>query len=178
MPRGAREWACPGRSGWRWNREMRFGCMRVMNCPEWQCVGVLRVRVGRLARSFAGDPRHSPGSDPRPEPLPAAQPGMRRTSPSPPMRRAAKSRPPARRYPSETRMPTWVRPETVLVPGHSVTGRCPSTRHWHSAAATPSPALVTVQRWPPTVTGTTLTAHRDLGGPKVHTAESAPTPWV
>ena len=54
---------------------MGFGCIRVMNCPEWECVGVLSVRVGRLARSFVGDPRHNPDSDRRPDPRLAAQPG-------------------------------------------------------------------------------------------------------
>ena len=62
-PRGASVTG-PSRRGWRWTREMRLGCIRVMNCPEWQCVGVLPVRVVRLARSFAGVPRHNPGSDP------------------------------------------------------------------------------------------------------------------
>ena len=117
---------------------MGFGCIRVMNCPEWECVGVLPVRVGRLARSFVGDPRHNSGSDRRPEPRLAAQPGMRRTRSCPPMRPGAKPRPPVWRYPSEMALPTWARPETALVPPHSVTGRCPSIRHWHSAAASRS----------------------------------------
>ena len=78
--------AGPSWSGWRWNREMGFGCIRVMNCPEWECVGVLPARVGRLARSCAGDPGHNPGSDPQPVPRLAAQPGMRRTGPCPPRR--------------------------------------------------------------------------------------------
>ena len=169
--------AGPSRSGWRWNREMGFGCIRVMNCPEWECVGVLPVRVGRLARSFAGAPRHNPGSDPQPVPRLAAQPGMRRTGPCPPRRRGAKPRPPVWRYPSETAMPTWVRPETVLVPARSVSGRYPSIRHWH-LAATRSLVPATVRRRPPTATGTTLTAHRDCGEPTAHTAESAPILWV
>ena len=145
---------------------MGFGCIRVMNCPEWECVGVLPVRVGRLARSFVGDPRHNPGSDRRPEPRLAAQPGMRRTRSCPPMRPGAKPRPPVWRYPSEMALPTWARPETALVPPHSVTGRCPSIRHWHSAAATRSLGPVPVRPRPPAGTGTTLTAHRDLGGPR------------
>ena len=157
---------------------MGFGCIRVMNCPEWECVGVLPVRVGRLARSFVGDPRHNPGSDRRPEPRLAAQPGMRRTRSCPPMRPGAKPRPPVWRYPSEMALPTWARPETALVPPHSVTGRCPSIRHWHSVAATASLGPATVRPRPPTGIGTTPTGHHDLGGPKVHTAESAPALWV
>ena len=89
---------------------MGFGCIRVMNCPEWECVGVLPVRVGRLARSFVGDLRHNSGSDRRPEPRLAAQPGMRRTRSCPPMRPGAKPRPPVWRYPSEMALPTWARP--------------------------------------------------------------------
>jgi hypothetical protein len=170
--------AGPSRSGWRWNREMGFGCIRVMNCPEWECVGVLPVRVGRLARSFVGDLRHNSGSDRRPEPRLAAQPGMRRTRSCPPMQPGAKPRLPVWRYPSEMALPTWARPETALVPPHSVTGRCPSIRHWHSAAASRSLGPVTVRPRPPAATGTTLTAPRDRGGPRVHTVESVPTPWV
>ena len=37
---------------------------------------------------------------------------------------------------------------------------------------------VPVRPRPPIGTGTTLTAHRDLGGPEVRTAEFAPTLWV
>ena len=157
-----------------------MGCTGFMNCPEWQCVGVLSGRAGRLARSFVGDPRHNPDSDRRPDPRLAAQPGMRRTRSCPPMRPGAKPRPPVWRYPSEMALPTWARPETALVPLLSVTGRCPSIRHWHSAAASRSLVLgpVTVRPRPPAATGTTLTAPRDRGGPRVHTAESVPTPWV
>ena len=36
----------------------------------------------------------------------------------------------------------------------------------------------TVRPRPPIGIGTTPTGHNDLGGPKVHTAESGPTPWV
>ena len=127
---------------------MGFGCIRVMNCPEWECVGVLPVRVGRLARSFLGDLRHNSGSDRRPEPRLAAQPGMRRTRSCPPMRPGAQPRPPVWRYPSEMALPTWARPKTALVPPHSVTGRCPSIRHWHSAAASRSLGPVTVRPRP------------------------------
>ena len=122
-----------------------MGCTGFMNCPEWQCVGVLSGRVGRLARSFVGDPRHNPGSDRRPDPRLAAQPGMRRTRSCPPMRPGAKPRPPGWRYPSEMALPTWARPETAPVPPHSVTGRCPSIRHWHSAAASRSLVPVPVR---------------------------------
>jgi hypothetical protein len=64
-PRGASV-TDPSRSGWRPNRDWRCECTRVMNCPEWECVGVRPVRVDRLARSFAGNPHHNSGSDPLP----------------------------------------------------------------------------------------------------------------
>ena len=55
-----------------------------MNYREWKCVGAVPARVGWLARSFAGAPRHNPGSDRRPDPRLAAQPRMRRTRPCSP----------------------------------------------------------------------------------------------
>ena len=105
-PRGA-SGTGPRRRGWRSNRDWRCECSGVRNCPEWECVGVRPVRVGRLARSFAGDPRHNSGSDPLQCPRLVAQPGTRRTRLSPPMQRRAKPRPSGCRYPSGTAMPTW-----------------------------------------------------------------------
>ena len=149
-----------------------------MNCPERECVGVVLVWVGSLARSFAGGPRHNSGSDPRADPRLAAQPAMRRTKTCPPMRRGAKSRPPVRRYRSEMAHAGlgWTVGGTGTAP--LVAGRCPSIRHWHSAAASRSLVPVTVPPRPPARTGTTPAAHRGRGGPTVQYAESAPIPWA
>src|SRR5271165_837352 len=63
-PRGASATG-PGCRGWSWNSQIRGGCIGLMNCPERECVGVVLMSVGSLARSFAAGPRHNSGSDPR-----------------------------------------------------------------------------------------------------------------
>ena len=147
-----------------------------MNCPELECVGVLLVWVGRGARSFAGDPHHNPGSDRRPDPRLATQPRMRRTRPVP---RCDEEGDQDHQY-GDTH-PRWCcrlgLDQRRRWPPDLVTGCCPSIRHWHSVRVTRSLVPVPVRPRPPTGTGTTLTAPRDLGGPRVHTAESVPTPW-
>jgi len=63
-PRGASATG-PGCRGWSWNSEIRGGRIGLRNCPERECVGVVLMSVGSLARSFAAGPRHNSGSDPR-----------------------------------------------------------------------------------------------------------------